>query len=333
MTTFWQYAVFGLGASAIYTLLALGLIVIYSGSGVLNFAQAAMATLGAYLYFEMRYIHGWGFWPAFLFGVAVITLLGVLIYHLVMRPLRDASALAKTIASLGILILIQGVIALKWHENPRNVNAIFPTTIHQIGNVLIPGDRIYLVAIAVLATALLWVGVEGHSDRPRDPRQRREPARRRDARLVAARARDDLLGARCRARRRGGDPDRARHRDQPRGDAVLHPAGARGGPRRRVHVVLDHPRRLVRDRDHAVGVHRLRVRHRLHLGPQADAAVLDHHRAARACAAKGFRSAGQVVEKMSALGTGKVRWGCSPPSWPPSSRDSCSGSISRCRRH
>ncbi len=69
MTTFWQYAVFGLGASAIYTLLALGLIVIYSGSGVLNFAQAAMATLGAYLYFEMRYIHGWGFWPAFLFGV------------------------------------------------------------------------------------------------------------------------------------------------------------------------------------------------------------------------------------------------------------------------
>ena len=129
---------------------------IYSGSGVLNFAQAAMATLGAYLYFEMRYIHGWGFWPAFLFGVVVITLIGVLIYHLVMRPLRDASALAKTIASLGILILIQGVIALKWHENPRNVNAIFPTTIHQIGNVLIPGDRIYLVAIAVLATALLW---------------------------------------------------------------------------------------------------------------------------------------------------------------------------------
>src|SRR4051794_6162626 len=156
MTTFWQYAVFGLGASAIYTLLALGLIVIYSGSGVLNFAQAAMATLGAYLYFEMRYIHGWSFWPAFIFGVAVITVLGVLIYHLVMRPLRDASALAKTIASLGILILIQGVIALKWHENPRNVNAIFPTTIHQVGDVLIPGDRIYLVAIAVIATALLW---------------------------------------------------------------------------------------------------------------------------------------------------------------------------------
>ena len=156
MTTFLQYAVFGLGASAIYTLLALGLIVIYGGSGVLNFAQAAMATLGAYLYFEMRYIHGWGFWPAFIFGVAVITLMGVLIYHLVMRPLRDASALSKTIASLGILILIQGVIAIKWHENPRNVNAIFPTTIHQIGKVLIPGDRIYLVAIAILATAALW---------------------------------------------------------------------------------------------------------------------------------------------------------------------------------
>src|SRR6185436_4129409 len=126
MTQFWQYAVFGLGASAIYTLLALGLIVIYSGSGVLNFSQAAMATLAAYLYFETRFIHGWSFWPAFVFAVGAITIFGVLVYHGVMRPLRNASTLARTIASLGVLILIQGVIALKWHENPRNVNAIFP---------------------------------------------------------------------------------------------------------------------------------------------------------------------------------------------------------------
>jgi ABC-type branched-subunit amino acid transport system ATPase component/ABC-type branched-subunit amino acid transport system permease subunit len=48
------------------------------------------------------------------------------------------------------------VIALKWHENPRNVNAIFPTTLHQIGKVLIPSDRIYLVVIAIVATAALW---------------------------------------------------------------------------------------------------------------------------------------------------------------------------------
>lgn len=156
MTTFWQYAVFGLGASAIYTLLSLGLIVIYGGSGVLNFSQAAMATLAAYLYFETRFIHHWSFWPAFLFAVGAITVFGVLVYHGVMRPLRNASTLARTIASLGVLILIQGVIAVKWHENPRNVNAIFPTKVYEAGKVLIPADRIYLVVITLAITTALW---------------------------------------------------------------------------------------------------------------------------------------------------------------------------------
>jgi sulfate-transporting ATPase len=156
MTTFWQYAVFGLGAGAIYTLLALGLIVIYGGSGVLNFSQAAMATLSAYIYFELRFVHTWSFWPAFLLAVGAITLLGVVVYHGVMRPLRDASALAKAIASLGVLILIQGVIAIKWHENPRNVSAIFPSKVYEVGDVLIPADRLYLVGIALAFTLALW---------------------------------------------------------------------------------------------------------------------------------------------------------------------------------
>ena len=158
MTTFLQFAVFGLGLSAIYVLLAQGLIVIYGGSGVLNFSQAAMATLAAYFYWEGRNTYDLGFWPSFLIAVGGITLLGVLVYHLVMRPLRNASTLAKAIASLGVLILIQGVIALKWAELPRNVNAIFPSRVYEAGDVLIPADRVYMVAIALGLTALLWAG-------------------------------------------------------------------------------------------------------------------------------------------------------------------------------
>ena len=156
MTTFIQFLIFGLGISAIYCLLSQGLIVIYGGSGVLNFSQAAMATLAAYIYWEGQNTYGWGFWPSFLVAVASITGLGVLVYHLVMRPLRTASTLAKAIASLGVLILIQGVIALKWAEVPRNVNAIFPTDVYTVGDVIIPADRIYMVVIALGLTATLW---------------------------------------------------------------------------------------------------------------------------------------------------------------------------------
>ena len=85
-----QFLVFGLGISAIYCLLSQGLIVIYGGSGVLNFSQAAMETLAAYVYWEGRTTYEWGFWPSFAVAVLAITVLGVLVYHLVMRPLRTA---------------------------------------------------------------------------------------------------------------------------------------------------------------------------------------------------------------------------------------------------
>ena len=61
METFIQYLILGLGSAAVYALLAQGLIVIYGGSGVLNFSQAAMATLSAYIYYEGRPSLLWGF--------------------------------------------------------------------------------------------------------------------------------------------------------------------------------------------------------------------------------------------------------------------------------
>jgi ABC-type branched-subunit amino acid transport system ATPase component/branched-subunit amino acid ABC-type transport system permease component len=156
VTTFIQFAVLGLGISAVYSLLSQGLIVIYGGSGVLNFAQAAMAMLGAYFYWEGRNVAGWGFWPSFLVSVGAVTLLGVVVYQLVMRPLRNASTVARAIASLGVLILIQGIVALKWAELPRNVNAIFPNHVYTVDNIVIPSDRLYLFAIAVALTVVLW---------------------------------------------------------------------------------------------------------------------------------------------------------------------------------
>jgi sulfate-transporting ATPase len=153
VSTFFQYAVLGLGAGAIYTMLAKGLIVIYGGSGVLNFSQAAMAALSAYIYFEGRTNFGWGFLPSFVLAVFSMTVIGVAVYHGVMRPLARASTLARAIASLGVLILIQGFIALIWREVPRNVNAIFPNKVFEVENVLIPSDRLWMVGIAL---GLTW---------------------------------------------------------------------------------------------------------------------------------------------------------------------------------
>src|SRR4030095_2036742 len=102
-----QFAILGLGAGAIYALVAQGVVLVYRGSGVLNFAQGAMAMTGAYVFYELSTNQGWGNWPAAIASVACLALLGVLVHQLVMRRLGTASPLARTIATLALLTILQ----------------------------------------------------------------------------------------------------------------------------------------------------------------------------------------------------------------------------------
>jgi branched-subunit amino acid ABC-type transport system permease component len=57
-----RFALLGLGTGAVYAMLAQGLVVVYRGSGLINFAQGAMAMVGAYCYYECTVGHGLSKW-------------------------------------------------------------------------------------------------------------------------------------------------------------------------------------------------------------------------------------------------------------------------------
>ncbi len=102
MNEFLQFALLGLGFGALYALAAQGVVLIYRGSGVINFAQGAMGMMGAFVYYTLHYhpvepggiipTQRWGFWPSLIGGVLVSALLGLLTYVFVMRPLRRGIA-------------------------------------------------------------------------------------------------------------------------------------------------------------------------------------------------------------------------------------------------
>jgi len=176
MTTVLQFALLGLGAGTAYALLAQGLVLVYRGSGVLNFAHGAMALVGAFLYWQLHIRDGWAFAPAFVASVSATALLGICAYHLVMRPLGPASMLSKVVASLGLLILIQGGCVLIWGSLPRAVESPLPTDLVDIGGVAIGKDRLILFGIALAITALLWkasrdtalgLAIRANADNPR----------------------------------------------------------------------------------------------------------------------------------------------------------------------
>jgi ABC-type branched-subunit amino acid transport system ATPase component/branched-subunit amino acid ABC-type transport system permease component len=156
MSTVIQFALLGLGVSAAYTLLAQGMVLIYRGSGVLNFAHGAFALLGAFVYFELHQQQGWPTIPALLISVGVVAGFGALVFHLIMRRLRDASTVTSAVATLGLLILIQGVVVVIWGGNPQSVTQILPTDVVRVGGVAVGVDKLLLFLIAGLLTVALW---------------------------------------------------------------------------------------------------------------------------------------------------------------------------------
>ncbi|MYJ46731.1 MAG: hypothetical protein F4070_03600, partial [Acidimicrobiales bacterium] len=108
-----RFALLGFGVGALYALASQGLIVVYRGTGVLNFSLGATAIAGVFLQWELQHRAGWPFLLAALTGVALSALLGALTHWVIMRPLRRASTLIRVIATLGVLILIQAGVVIR----------------------------------------------------------------------------------------------------------------------------------------------------------------------------------------------------------------------------
>lgn len=152
-----RFALLGLGVGALYAFASQGLIVIYRGTGVLNFSLGATAIAGVFMQWELQYEQGWPFLLAALVGVALSAFLGVLTHWWVMKPLRRASSLVRVIATLGVLISVQAGVVIRYGSQPRQVDSWLPNNRFTLwGDVDIFVDRLILLGIAVASATALW---------------------------------------------------------------------------------------------------------------------------------------------------------------------------------
>src|SRR5260370_21876395 len=105
MLTFISYMVLGLAAGSVYSMTAFGTILVYRGSGVVNFVGGALATVGTFVYYDLAE-QDHRPWPiAMMAGTQPSGLQGAATYLLVMKPLRETSTLTRTIATLGVFAI------------------------------------------------------------------------------------------------------------------------------------------------------------------------------------------------------------------------------------
>lgn len=155
MSTFFQVLITGLGRGAIYALLALGFVIIYKATEVINFAHASLALVGGYMVFVLEEYVGW--WLAALGGILSAALLAFLIERVLLANARLASHDSLVILTIGLdtIFFIEIIRRLGVSDNPN----LFPAMQSiRIGDVSIQG--IYLVSIItaiVLITAFFLV--------------------------------------------------------------------------------------------------------------------------------------------------------------------------------
>jgi branched-chain amino acid transport system permease protein len=162
MTTFLVYAILGLGAGVAYAMLAFGVVAIYKGSGVLNFAQGAIAMFAAYWFADLTGAGsgrgGMSVYAALAIVMAGSALFGVAFHFLVMKRLRSAPVLARVVVTLGLLSLLQGVVILRWGMAfTPNVPSLFPTGAVSIGGgAHVGASEFWALGLVIVVTAGLW---------------------------------------------------------------------------------------------------------------------------------------------------------------------------------
>jgi branched-chain amino acid transport system permease protein len=152
---FAQQTVAGLAQGAIFGSLALALVLIYRATEVINFAQGEMAMATTYVCYQLLQ---WGvtYWLAFFLTLVFGFLFGVVTYNAFIRPVQHRSVVAIVIVTLGLFILIDGVVAWIWGADIKFMQSPFGNRVFRNGGVAVSAQDIGVFAVSIISVVALW---------------------------------------------------------------------------------------------------------------------------------------------------------------------------------
>ncbi|HEY8409528.1 MAG TPA: branched-chain amino acid ABC transporter permease [Gaiellaceae bacterium] len=153
---FAQQTVAGLAQGAIFASLALALVLIYRATEVINFAQGEMAMATTYIGYQLTLWHV-TYWLAFFLTLVIAFVLGVVIYGVLIRPVQHRSVIALVIVTVGLFILIDGLVTWKWGADLKFMQAPFGNQVYHAGGVSFSRQDLGVLLVSIMSVILLWV--------------------------------------------------------------------------------------------------------------------------------------------------------------------------------
>jgi ABC-type branched-subunit amino acid transport system ATPase component/branched-subunit amino acid ABC-type transport system permease component len=158
MNALLPFIILGITAGSVYGLTGTGLVLTYKTSGIFNFAQGAVATTGAYAFYILHddVLH-LPTVPTALICVFVIGPVLGLGLEAMARRLADASATMQVVATVGIVLVVQGFFSATFGTLVRTFPAWLPQDTVKIGGAFVGEDQIIITGIALAATVALFL--------------------------------------------------------------------------------------------------------------------------------------------------------------------------------
>ena len=157
MDKFIQLTLTGLTNGAVLSLVALGFVLIYKASDVINFAQGDFLMVGAYL--SYAFIVQFGIvWPiGLLLTMAAAVLLGIIVERFILRPMIGEPIISVIMVTIGLSSVIRAVVSAVWGTTGRAYPSFLPDTPLNIAGAIIPADRIIALGLVIVLLALFMV--------------------------------------------------------------------------------------------------------------------------------------------------------------------------------
>ncbi|MEZ4861477.1 MAG: branched-chain amino acid ABC transporter permease [Caldilineaceae bacterium] len=140
----------GLTSGAIYALVALGFVLIYKASDVINFAQGDFLLIGAFITYAMIVQLGLHWSVGVLLAIGLAVVLGVLVERFVLRPMIGEPTISVIMVTIGLSSVLRAFVSAVWGTTGRNFPSFLPSDPVNIAGAIIPMDRFVALGLAAL---------------------------------------------------------------------------------------------------------------------------------------------------------------------------------------
>src|SRR5438067_8793135 len=157
MLDFVQQLVSGIALGCVYGLIALGFVLVYKATEVVNFAQGDLMMLGGFFAFTFIGILVLNYLIGFAVAVAVMALFGMLAEWLVVRPILGYPQFSIIMATIGLGYFLRSVVGMIWGTDDFKIETPFSQGVVRIGSLVLADDKLSVIAATIILCALLYM--------------------------------------------------------------------------------------------------------------------------------------------------------------------------------